>query len=244
MSRAGLANRLAHQGDHGLRVESNDFLRVFGVQPTGYRATDGSTNRNEAALACRVIEPAPSRDHCRRRGNPAGARRRVRPRAEIPTRWRERRRPPGGEVALGEIPQNAWSAQNVWIDLSVAQILAKVGDSDSSGDAGCLARDLACCASKHRRYTLRSVGPSFFTLFARGVAGCIMNRSEGVSSRFSESGFFSRGLIQSSAIRAHTGWCAASRGGPGRPGSAAAFGELVAAGITEAVWMNFEGLQP
>jgi hypothetical protein len=52
-------------------------------------------------------------------------------------------------------------------------------------------------------YTLRSVGPSFFTLFASGEAGCITSRSEGVgtNSRFSESGFFSRGLIQSSAIR-------------------------------------------
>jgi hypothetical protein len=34
------------------------------------------------------------------------------------------------------------------MDLSVAQILAKVADSDSSGDAGCVARDLARSASK------------------------------------------------------------------------------------------------
>jgi hypothetical protein len=35
-------------------------------------------------------------------------------------------------------------------------------------------------------YTLRSVGPSFFTLFASVEAGCITSRSEGAgtSSRF------------------------------------------------------------
>jgi hypothetical protein len=129
-------NRLANQGDHGLRVGSNDFLRVVGVQPTGYRATDGSTNRNVADLACRVIEPPPSRDHCRRTGNPAGARRRVRPEPKY--------QPDGGSVEdhrEGRQPwvrsPNARSAQNLWMDLSVAQILAKVADSDSFRDAGC-----------------------------------------------------------------------------------------------------------
>ncbi len=43
---------------------------------------------------------------------------------------------------------NVRSAQNLWMDLSVAQILAAVADSDSSGDAGCVARDLARSASK------------------------------------------------------------------------------------------------
>ena len=49
----------------------------------------------------------------------------------------------------------------------------------------------------------RSAGPSFFTLFASGEAGCITSSSEGAgtSSRFSESGSSSRGLIQSSAAR-------------------------------------------
>jgi hypothetical protein len=47
------SNRLANQGDHGLRVGSNDFLRVVGVQPTGYRATDGST-RTETKLLWRA----------------------------------------------------------------------------------------------------------------------------------------------------------------------------------------------
>jgi hypothetical protein len=63
--------------------------------------------------------------------------------------------------------------------------------------------DGAFAVLKHRRYTLRSVGPSFFTLFASGEAGRIASRSEGAgtNSRFSESKFFSRGFIQSSAIR-------------------------------------------
>src|SRR5713101_4456409 len=43
---------------------------------------------------------------------------------------------------------NVRSAQNLWMDLSVAQILATVADSDSSGDAGCIAGDLARSASK------------------------------------------------------------------------------------------------
>ncbi len=35
-----------------------------------------------------------------------------------------------------------------WLDLSVAQILATVADSDYSGDTRCIARDLARFASK------------------------------------------------------------------------------------------------
>src|ERR1700730_17964559 len=49
------------------------------------------------------------------------------------------------------------SAQNLWMDLSVAQILATVADSDSSGDLGWVARDLACSASKAIRMSSGSI---------------------------------------------------------------------------------------
>ena len=58
-------------------------------------------------------------------------------------------------------------------------------------------------AARFAAYSSRSAGPSFFTLFASGEAGCITSSSEGAgtSSRFSESGSSSRGFIQSSAAR-------------------------------------------
>src|SRR5216683_828666 len=52
---------------------------------------------------------------------------------------------------------NVRSAQNLWMDLSVAQILATVADSDSFGDAGCIARDLARSASRPIRMSSGSI---------------------------------------------------------------------------------------
>src|SRR6266851_7223050 len=52
---------------------------------------------------------------------------------------------------------NVRSAQNLWLDLSVAQILATVADCDSFGDAGCIARDLARSASRPIRMSSGSI---------------------------------------------------------------------------------------
>jgi hypothetical protein len=49
------------------------------------------------------------------------------------------------------------SPQNLWMDLSVAQILATVADSDSSGDLGWVARDLARSASRPIRMSSGSI---------------------------------------------------------------------------------------
>src|SRR5712692_7506238 len=104
--------------------------------------------RTETKLIC---VPGSNRHHrvttTRRMGNPADSRRRVRPERDIKADsgsaedYREGRQP-------WPRSPNGWSAQNLWMDLSVAQILATVADSDSSGDAGCIARDLARSASK------------------------------------------------------------------------------------------------
>ena len=64
-------------------------------------------------FAFRVIEPPPSRNHCRRMGNPISVRRRVGPSKDINALAGERRRLQGEKAALAEIPKCTVGAKSL-----------------------------------------------------------------------------------------------------------------------------------